>query len=359
MHQNHDATLEFGRESRRNIPPSCIDVSGPGFYVRQRTETPHDACDARTMNPSQATALHALGQALRQAGYHFMTVTPSTHRRINGRPGNERAVDLRGVFGWSRPFAPDLLPSSVLDLMREAGVLAEAERDLRATVRASSLGEMLLFHSAWPTRDEDAVFFGPDTYRFINAMRRGFSWIGSGPTRALDIGTGGGAGALTIARQFPHAEVIGADVNPKALELAAVNARLAGAGNLSLCRSDLFDGVHGDFDLIVSNPPFVLDPDARKYRHGGGERGAELSRRIVEEGLARLRPGGSLMLYTGVALSGPRDHFLDSIRPTLEARCDTWNYEELDPDIFGGQLGEPGYEEVERIAAVWLHAVKR
>ena len=103
----------------------------------------------------------------------------------------------------------------------------------------------------------------------------------------------------------------------------------------------------------------MLDPDARRYRHGGGERGAELSRRIVEEGLARLRPGGSLMLYTGVALSGADDHFLESVRPALERACNTWHYEELDPDIFGGQLGEPGYEEVERIAAVWLHAVKR
>lgn len=311
------------------------------------------------MNPSRSNALLALGQALRQAGYRFMTVTPSTHRRVNARPGNERARDLRDVFGWSRPFAPDLLPAGVLALMREAGVLAEDDAGLRSTVRASTLGDLLLFHSAWPTRDDDAVFFGPDTYRFVNAMRRGFSWIGSGPTRALDIGTGGGAGALTIARQFPHTEVIGADLNPKALALAAVNARLAAAPNLALCHSDLFDGVHGDFDLVVSNPPFVLDPDARTYRHGGGERGAELSRRIVEQGMQRLRPGGSLMLYTGVALSGPRDHFLDSIRPTLDTRCDTWQYEELDPDIFGGQLGEPGYEEVERIAAVWLHAVRR
>ena len=311
------------------------------------------------MNPSNANALLALGTALRQAGYHFMTVTPSTHRRINNRPGNERAHDLRGVFGWSRPFDRALLPSSVLELMRDADVLEETEDGLRSLVRLSTLDDMLLFHSAWPTRDDDAVFFGPDTYRFVRAMRRGFDFVGAGPERAVDIGCGGGAGALAIARAFPHAEVIGADINVKALDLAMVNARLNGASNLALARSDLFDGLQGDFDLVVSNPPFVVDPDARRYRHGGGERGAELSRRIVEQGLARLRRGGSLMLYTGVALCGQRDHFLERLRPTLEAQCDTWTYEELDPDIFGGQLGEPGYEDVERIAAVWLHAVKR
>jgi methylase of polypeptide subunit release factors len=311
------------------------------------------------MNPSNANALLALGTALRQAGYRFMTVTPSTHRRINNRPGNERAHDLRGVFGWSRPFDRDLLPASVVALMGDAGVLEEKEGRLRSLVRASTLDDMLLFHSAWPTRDDDAVFFGPDTYRFVNAMRRGFDFVGAGPERAVDIGCGGGAGALTIARAFPHAEVIGADVNPKALELAMVNVRLNGVSNLALAQSDLFDGLQGDFDLVVSNPPFVTDPDGRRYRDGGGERGAELSRRIVEQSLGRLRRGGSLMLYTGVAQCGQRDHFLESLRPTLAAQCDTWTYEELDPDIFGGQLGEPGYEDVERIAAVWLHAVKR
>ena len=65
------------------------------------------------------------------------------------------------------------------------------------------------------------------------------------------------------------------------------------------------------------------------------------------------------MLYTGVAIAGAQDEFLEAIRPRLDARCDHWSYEELDPDIFGGQLGEPGYEDVERIAAVWLHAIRR
>lgn len=312
------------------------------------------------MNPSQANALLALGNSLREAGYRFMTVTPSTHRRINCRPGNERAADLRGVFGWSRPFAPDLLPGAMLDLMREAGVLEAVGGDmLKAKVRVSSLGGLLFFHSAWPTSEDDAVFFGPDTYRFVGTMERAFAWLGSGPTRVLEVGCGAAPAAITIADRFPHAEVIAADINPRALDLSVVNARLAMLDNFAACRSDLFDGLHGDFDLIVANPPYILDQDERPYRHGGGERGAEISRRIVEEGLARLRPGGSLMLYTGVAISGPDDHFLESVRPTLERVCGHWSYDELDPDIFGGQLGEPGYEEVERLAAVWLQAVKR
>jgi len=311
------------------------------------------------MNTTQAIALLNLGRSLHDVHYQFVTVTPATHRRINNRATSARAHDLRGVFGWSRPFDPDILSADMLQLMRDAGVLVETERGMCASVRASSLGELILFHSAYPTHDDDAVFFGPDTYRFVGAMNRALAWLGGGPMRALDIGCGSGAAAITIARTFPHGEVVGTDLNPRALQLAEVNARLADAHNLTLCKSDLFAAVEGDFDLIVSNPPFVLDPDARRYRDGGGERGAELSRRIVEESLARLRPGGALMLYTGVALTGERDHFLDSIRPALERECGAWSYEELDPDIFGGQLGEPGYEDVERIAAVWLQATKR
>ena len=311
------------------------------------------------MNPTQANALLTLGTMLRDTGYRFMTVTPSTHRRINGRPGNEKAHDLRDIFGWSRPFAPAVLPPGMLALMQEAGVLAGEGDALRSTVRASTLNDLVLFHSAFPTHDDDAVFFGPDTYSFIGAMRRAFAAMDAAPARAVDIGSGSGAGALTIARAFPGAEVIGADVNPKALALAQVNAQMAGAANFTPRKSDLLNDVEGEFDLIVSNPPFVMDPDARTYRHGGGKRGEALSYRIVMEGLARLRAGGRLLLYTGVALSGPDDHFLESVRATLDAQCDAWSYEELDPDIFGGQLGETGYEEVERIAAVWLQATKR
>jgi methylase of polypeptide subunit release factors len=311
------------------------------------------------MTPFQANALLTLGTTLRQAGYRFMTVTPSTHRRINGRPGNEQARDLRDVFGWSRPFAAAILPPGMLELMAAAGVLAGEGNALRSIVRASTLDDLLLFHSAFPTQADDAVFFGPDTYRFVGAMRRAFASADPAPMRAVDVGCGSGAGALTVARAFPAADVIGADVNTAALALSRVNARLNDVATFTACESDLFAGVEGEVDLIVSNPPFVVDPDERRYRHGGGDRGAELSRRIVEEGLVRLRPGGRLLLYTGVALSGIDDHFLDSIRARLDAECASWSYEELDPDIFGGQLGEAGYEDVERIAAVWLQARKR
>lgn len=303
-------------------------------------------------------ALLALGQALQRAGYQFTTVTPATHRRVNGRPDNARARDVRGVFGWSRPFEEATLPAQTVALMRRAGVLAEKDGQLRAAVRASTIGPRLYFHSPFPTRDEDAVFLGPDTYRYVAALKRALETIAP-PRRAVDIGAGGGPGAIEVAARFPQCETIAADINDRALELAGVNARLAGATNVQARHSDLLKDLDGDFDLVLSNPPFILDPDKLRYRHGGDMRGAGLSLQIVEAALDRLRPGGSLLLYTGIAIVDGRDEFLATIRPQLEAACATWTYEELDPDIFGGQLDSDGYEEVERIAAVWLHAVKR
>lgn len=309
-----------------------------------------------------ATAIHtdallALGQALQQAGYRFTTVTPATHRRVNGRPENAWARDLRGVFGWSRPFREDALPADIVALMRSAGVLVEDGERLRSAVRASSIGERLYFHSAFPTREEDAVFFGPDTYRYIAALQRAMQTMAA-PKRAVDIGAGSGAGAIEVAARFPQCATVAADINERALTLTGVNARLAGTANVEARHSDLLKDLDGEFDLVLSNPPYILDPAKLRYRHGGDMRGAGLSLQIVESALARLRPGGTLLLYTGIAIVDGRDEFLDTIRPLLDAACASWRYEELDPDIFGGQLDCEGYEDVERIAAVWLTALR-
>jgi methylase of polypeptide subunit release factors len=304
-------------------------------------------------------ALIALGHTLRSAGYQFTTVTPATHARVAARAPHSQAASLRDVLGWSRPFEPDSLAPPLLGLMRKAGVLADESQRLRATVRASTLGGGLYFHSAYPTIDEDAVFFGPDTYRFLAAIERALAALPAAPLRVADIGCGAGPAAIEIARRYPQAEVLALDINEAALALTRVNAAVAGTANVRAQRSDLLDGVDGEFDLIVSNPPYLLDPARRAYRHGGGQYGAGLSVAIVEAALARLRTGGSLLLYTGVAMTGPEDIFLAEIAPLLEQACYAWRYEEIDPDVFGEEVSTAGYEDIERIRAVWLHAVKR
>ena len=301
-------------------------------------------------------ALLRLGQALHARAYRFTCVTPLTQQRVNARPENAWAQDLAGVFGWSRPFRQATVGEELLGLMDSAGVLLAApEGGWRSAVRWSSLNDELYVHSCHPTLHSDAVFFGPDTYRFALAIeqhlrQRAPQQIG----RVLDIGCGAGPGGLLVAHACPAAEVLAADINPLALEYTEVNARLAGIGNLRALRSDLLGAVSGQFDLILSNPPYMLDPQGRLYRDGGGELGAGLALAIIDQALPRLTPGGSLLLYTGVAMAGGRDLLLEHCKSALAGQNLSWSYREMDPDVFGEQLLEPGYEAVERIAAVVL-----
>ncbi|UBM23245.1 class I SAM-dependent methyltransferase [Pseudomonas sp. p1(2021b)] len=299
-------------------------------------------------------ALLQLGRRLHADGYRFTCVTPATHARNNAREGTDRARTLRDVFGWSRPFAPSLISADELAQLAAAQVLVEEGELLRSTVRWSSLDDLLLVHSAFPTDASDAVFFGPDSYRFAQVIHDHLQRSPNRVQHAVDIGCGSGVGALLIARAAQHAQVSAVDINPLALRYTAINAALAGVGNLSVEPSDLLDGITGTFDLIVANPPYMLDASERVYRHGGGALGAELSLRIVEQARERLSPGGSLLLYTGVAIVEGRDALLEAIRLRLAGPQWSWVYREVDPDVFGEQLLEPGYERVERIAAVAL-----
>ncbi|OUM22718.1 SAM-dependent methyltransferase [Pseudomonas putida] len=299
-------------------------------------------------------ALLQLGQRLRADGYRFTCVTPATHARINAREGSGQASSLRDVFGWSRPFAPGLLSADQLQMLERAQVLVPRRELLGSAVRWSSLDELLLVHSGFPTNTSDAVFFGPDSYRFAQVIQEHLQHCPTRVEHAVDIGCGTGVGALLIARAAHHAQVSAVDINPLALRYTTINAALAGVSNVSVMPSDLLHGITGTFDLIVANPPYMLDRSARTYRHGGGTLGAELSLRIVEQACERLCRNGTLLLYTGVAIVQGRDALLEAIRLRLAGPQWTWVYREIDPDVFAEQLAEPGYEQVERIAAVVL-----
>ncbi|MDU9414259.1 class I SAM-dependent methyltransferase [Pseudomonas sp. zfem005] len=299
-----------------------------------------------------------LGQLLAKRGYRFTTITPLSHQRVNARPGNREARTLEDVFGWSRPFRESLVGDELFALLRDADAL-EAQGELWSSrVRWSSLDGHLFVHSRYPTTDADAVFFGPDTYRFAQALHQHLAGETRTALRIADIGCGAGPGALLAALAKPQAEVLALDINDRALTCTAVNARLAGAANLIPRHSDLLHQVDGALDLIIANPPYMLDPAERAYRHGGGEHGAGLSQAIIEAALERLAPGGSLLLYTGVAMFGGRDPFRDSFQPLLDAHAWPWRYREMDPDVFGEELDNPLYAQADRIAAVVLELTR-
>lgn len=292
----------------------------------------------------RAPGLVALGRWLVEQGYDFTPVTPTTQARVMAR--KSEAEDLRDVFGWNLPFDERRF-SHVAELLRAAHALRSEGALLRSSVRFARLGRSLFVHSGYPTTNADSVFFGPDTLRFLRALKSLPPPYG----RLIDVGTGSGVAGLWLAR---HArEVVLSDVSATALAFTQVNMALEGAGaHVFTARSNVLDDVYGRFDTIVSNPPFLKDALERTYRDGGGALGTGLSVRIVRDALERLAPEGRLFLYTGAPVVGG----VDLLKALEKSRVATWRYEEIDPDIFGEQLDEPGYEQVERVAAVLLTA---
>lgn len=312
------------------------------------------------MQQPVAGGLLPVGYWLYEAGYRFITVTPATHTRVLGRACRRTAESLTDIFGWNLPFHPRSLPRNIMRLLENYRVVEKAEGGLvRSLVRFSTLGDSLYLHSGFPTVSADAVFFGPDTYRFVALIERTLPTLSIARIpRIADIGCGTGAGGIAAAKLLHDnsPQLLLTDINPRALEYAAVNIMLAGEPNARLLHGDLFEPIAGPLDLVVANPPYLLDTDERIYRHGGGELGSGLSLRIVREGLSRLAPGGTLILYTASPIvEGGRDIFRDALRVMLnDPQALRWEYSEIDPDVFGEELENPAYRRVERIAAVSL-----
>lgn len=300
--------------------------------------------------PDQGLA--ALLAALDARGYHFVTTTPLSHGRVLARWKGRAAKSLAHVFGWSLPFEPGFLPDDLHDALRTAEMLDDSEPMHRSRVRVSTLGEQSYVHSAYPTSAEDAVFFGPDSYRFADLIADELTARSPAPdARIVDIGTGAGVGAITAAKLSQQAEIVATDLNPQALRLARINAAQAGASIRFVETTGLSD-VEGKFDIALLNPPYIMDDDERAYRHGGGMHGGQLSLDLATEALGRLAEGGRVILYTGSAILDGRDPLREALVKAAAHHGCTLRYREIDPDVFGEELDNPAYADVDRIAVV-------
>jgi release factor glutamine methyltransferase len=137
----------------------------------------------------------------------------------------------------------------------------------------------------------------------------------------VDVGTGSGVIALSLATKFPEAKMHAVDVSEEALGLARENAeRLGLTSRVQFSRGHLLEGIDGKFDLIVANLPYISMQDrqslAREVLHDpemalfGGERGDELIRELIEQAPSRLRPNGLLALEVGLGQSASLSEFL-------------------------------------------------
>ncbi len=194
--------------------------------------------------------------------------------------------------------------------------LAEAElAPLRELVRRRGQGEPLQhllgtveFAGQSFVCDKRALVPRPETEQLVELL---YSRIENRESKILDVGTGSGVIALSLAAKFPDAKVTATDVSDEALALARENAeRLGLIDRIEFCRSDLLISVVHGYDLIVANLPYVAETDrgtlSREVLHDpeialfGGERGDEIVRKLIEGAPSHLARGGLLALEIGV-----------------------------------------------------------
>ena len=131
-------------------------------------------------------------------------------------------------------------------------------------------------------------------------------------TSVLDIGTGSGCLAISIAKQYPNAEIVASDISKAALEVAEMNVdHLLVDDQVTLVESDLFENVEGEFDVIVSNPPYVSSKNYQdlpaEYLQEPGlalvaeDSGLDFISRILHDAPPFLKDNGILVIEMGEA----------------------------------------------------------
>ena len=159
--------------------------------------------------------------------------------------------------------------------------------------------------------DKRAMVPRPETEELVEFLK---SEIRNPRSEILDVGTGTGVIALSLASEFPEAQILAVDISDDALGLAQENAARLNLGDrVRFLKSNLLENVEGTFDLVVANLPYVStqarDTLSREVLHDpavavfASARGDELIRELIARGPLCLRPGGMLALEIGIGQS--------------------------------------------------------
>ncbi len=198
-----------------------------------------------------------------------------------------------------------------LDLyMRFDLTLKEAElQPLRGLLKRRGEGEPLQhllgtveFYDSEFVSDHRALIPRPETEHLVHLLVKKFGGQ-SPPATLLDMGTGSGCIGLSLAKAWPQSQVTLADISEDALELARLNADRLKL-SVRFIRSDLFEKIEGEFDLIVANLPYIPRTELAALSRevlrdpalalDGGESGLDITFRLIEQALVHLSLQGLL-----------------------------------------------------------------
>jgi release factor glutamine methyltransferase len=222
--------------------------------------------------------------------------------------GHALGLDLTGLITAARQQLTE----------RQSARLEElAQRRLAGEPVARILGEKEFW--GLPLRLSPATLVPrPDTETVVELalelLRAGGSPVR--PLRIADLGTGSGAILLALLSELPTAQGFGTDISEEALQTAAANAVRTGLSQrAAFIACDYAAGLSGQFDLIVSNPPYIrsadiggLAPEVRRHDPtaalDGGDDGMEAYRALIPQAACLLAPGAALVVEAGEGQSG-------------------------------------------------------
>ena len=198
-------------------------------------------------------------------------------------------------------------PEQSLDADQHARYMTLFERRLRGEPIAYLLGEREFYGLVFKVSPATLIP-RPETELLVELALQRIPQQGA--FRVLDLGTGSGAIALSIAHARTSAEVVAVDASAAALEVAQFNSQRLGLANVRLLQSDWFSALHGErFDIIVSNPPYIAAGNAHleqgdvrfepRTALASGANGLEDTRRIIAQAREHLSTNGRLLLEHG------------------------------------------------------------
>lgn len=184
------------------------------------------------------------------------------------------------------------------------------------------------FYSMTFTVNPDVLIPRPETEDLVAETLDLFSSVKDQPLRILDVGTGSGIIAISLAKYLKKSNIVAVDISSEALKIAEANAEKLGVSQrVEFRESDLLTVIEGDepFDAIVSNPPYISQkeleevPDSvKKFEpmsalDGLGEDGGDLTRLLIDQSTKLLKPSGWLMIESSPML-------VDSLRNYAEGQ---------------------------------------
>lgn len=275
-------------------------------------------------------------------------------------PPRDRLADLLRLFLLRLDIpaarAADALAPLPVERAERLGIVTRVGDAVRGSVRILPAGDLLFACDreleSDPRLSADHVMGVSSSSIFLASLT-----VRANVRDVLDIGCGNGIQSVLAAH---HARrVVACDINPRALAFTAFNAALSGMVNVECREGSFFEPARSEsFDLVVSNPPFVISPANAVVFRDSGMRGDDVSRMVVREAAAHLRPGGhgfvlvswgvppdvewQTPLEEWVRDTGCDAWFLHHARGTPLGYAATWNepLQHLEPGVYERALDE-------------------